>query len=107
MIGEMNHRLTIEEEVRTADGGGGFTSAWQSVAENPEVYAAITPVSGLEVLAFHQLGAVATHKIILRARDDLTPAHRLVKGDAVYDIISLQAPEPGSFLEILARRRVL
>ncbi len=103
MIGALKHRVTIEEPVRTSDGGGGFTEIWQSIADTPEVSASIVPVSGSEQLRFHQLGASVTHAIVIRYRNDITPAMRIVKGATVYDITAVtDRGGLGAYLEILA-----
>lgn len=108
MIGALTYRVTLQEAVRTPDGGGGFTEAWQNIAETPTVYAAIQPLSGGEAFRFRQLEAAATHRIIIRHRTDITSAHRLLHGTDIYDIVSvLDADEKREFLEIVAVYRPL
>lgn len=108
MIGKLKSRVTIEEAVRTPDGGGGFTESWQSIADSPEVYAAILPLSGSEQLRHHQLSSTVTHRIIIRQRGGITPAMRLVKGSVIYDIISVTERQgKESYLEILAAAKGL
>jgi len=111
MIGLLKNRVTIEEAVRTPDGGGGFAQSWQAIPQDPEVYAVILPLSGAEQLRHHQLQSTVTHSIIIRHRGDVTPAMRIVKGATVYDIISLtERPAQGqagqAYLEILAAVRI-
>jgi SPP1 family predicted phage head-tail adaptor len=106
MIGALKHRVALQQAVRSADGGGGFTETWQNLATAPEVYAAIVPLSGGEQLRFHQLEAAVTHRITIRYRTDITPAMRIVKDGTVYDIISaLDRNGEGIYLEILAAVR--
>lgn len=89
MIGDLKHRVTIEAPARTGDGGGGFAEDWQPLDDTPDVYAAIEQLSGSERLSLSQLGAVVTHRVKIRYRDDVTAKMRLVKGTAVYKIISV------------------
>lgn len=102
-ISALKHRLTIQERLRTPDGGGGFTTAWQDIAAEPEVFANIVQTSGGEILRDHQMTAGATFRITLRHRADITPAHRLVDGAAAYNIIALRDPDgTGAWLEVTA-----
>lgn len=103
MIGDLKYRITLQEPVRTPDGGGGFSEAWQDLAAAPEVYAAIRPLSGGETFRFRQLETVATHRILTRFRPDITPAHRILHGADVYDIVSAtDADGQQAFLDIVA-----
>lgn len=102
MIGGLKHRVTIQHAARAADGGGGFAETWQNLDDAPIVYAAIEQLSGGEKLRLAQLGAAITHRLTIRYRDDLTTAMRIVKGDAVYKIISLQDRDGTSvYMELL------
>ena len=106
MIGDLKHRLTLQEPVRVADGAGGFTETWQAVAGTPDVYAAVVPLSGAEQLRFHQLASSVTHKITMRYRSDVTPKHRLFSAGAVYDIFAvLDRDGEKNWLDILAEIR--
>lgn len=103
MINEMRHRTTVQRQVRTQDGGGGFTEVWQNLAAVPEVYAAIVPLSGSEQLRYHQLAAAVTHRITIRYRSDVTAAMRLTSGGKIYNITSVTDKDGrGTLLEIMA-----
>jgi SPP1 family predicted phage head-tail adaptor len=102
-ISELKHRLTIEEPVRTPDGGGGFTTIWQPIAVEPEVFASVIRISGHETLRDQQLAADATCRITLRYRADITAAHRLTEAETVYNITSLRDSDgSGEWLEMTA-----
>jgi len=103
MIGALNKRITVQELIKTPDGGGGFSQVWQSVASNPNIYAMVKPVSSSEQLSFHKLENNITHRIIIRYRADLNTAMRIINGTAVYDIKSIINIEGrNEYLEILA-----
>ena len=103
MIGQLKHRVTVQESVRVPDSGGGFTHVWQAIGMAPNIYAAIMPLSGREILRFHQLETAVTHRITVRYRDDIRPAMRMLKGDIVYDIGTVTDKDGlGVYLEILA-----
>jgi SPP1 family predicted phage head-tail adaptor len=86
VIGGLRRRLTLQEEGRVADGGGGFTLVWQNVAANPTVWGRIVPLSGREVLQAGQLQTPVSHRILIRYRPDVTGAMRLVLGTRVFNI---------------------
>ncbi len=103
MIGSLNKRVTIQKALYSSDGGGGLASEWQSIATNPNVYAAISPLSGGEQLRFHQLENNISHRIIIRYRDDINTTMRLINGTITYDIKSIiNIGERCEYLEILA-----
>lgn len=82
-IGDLRRRVTIEEAVRTGDGGGGYTVAWQPVAE---VWAAIWPRLADESYTLDRVAGRATHDMWIRYRDGITPEMRVVSGTRVFDI---------------------
>jgi len=67
-IGDLRHRVTLESPARTADGMGGFATAWTTVAE---VFAAVWPVSATEQIEAAQSVMTVTHRIRLRYRSDV------------------------------------
>jgi SPP1 family predicted phage head-tail adaptor len=102
-IAGLKTRLTIQEALRTPDGGGGFTTVWQSIATEPVVFAQMVQVSGGESLRDQQVTAGATYRITLRHRSDITPSHRLFDGAMAYNITALRDPDgEGAWLEITA-----
>ena len=102
-IGDLKTRLTIQEPVRTPDGGGGFTTVWQNIATEPVVFAQVIQTSGGETLRGQQVTAGAAYRITLRHRDDITPAHRLLDGATAYNITALRDPDGShAWLDITA-----
>ncbi len=85
MIGARRHRIELQEEVKPADTGGGYTLSW---ATRATVSASIKPVSGSEQLRSAQLEARVTHKIETRYRRDvaLTAKWRVKFGTRVFNI---------------------
>jgi len=63
MTGRLRERVRIEREVRTADGGGGASLSWQTVAT---LWAAIEPLRGREQLEAMKLEASNLYKVTLR-----------------------------------------
>jgi len=103
MIGEMKHRISLQEAVLTPDGGGGFSTIWQDIAAVPDIYAAIVPLSGSEQLKYHQLEATVSHRITIRYRTDVSPAMRILHNDMAFQIISvIDRGGLNTYLDILA-----
>lgn len=102
-IGRLRHKMSLQQQSLTPDGGGGFTASWQEVAE---VYADIAALGGTESLDSGQLAAVTPCRITVLYREDITPAMRLALGNKTYDIVSVRDPDGGNaWLEIIARLR--
>lgn len=82
-IGDLRHRVVIERAVRTDDGAGGATRAWEPVAV---VYAAIWTRSNDENFALDRVAGRASHDVWMRYRADVTPEMRITFGARVFDI---------------------
>lgn len=103
-IGRMRHRITLQQEARTADTGGGATLGWDDVAT---LWAEITPVSGSEVRQADQLVGSITHRIHVRYMGTITTAMRFMMGTRVFNIRSIKnMDERGRMMDILAEEGV-
>jgi SPP1 family predicted phage head-tail adaptor len=85
-IGSLRDRLTLEQPVRTPDGGGGASIAWQPVAD---LWARVRPISGDERLAHDQVASRVTHHVWLRHRPGVAPAMRFRQGMRIYAIVAV------------------
>lgn len=74
-IGRMRHKVKIQKQTRTADGGG--TQA-VTFSDLDTVFASIEPKAGSERLFGDQLEERVTHVITIRFRRDVTFKNRLV-----------------------------
>jgi SPP1 family predicted phage head-tail adaptor len=84
-IGKLRHRLTLEQAMRTDDGGGGAEAGWEPVAE---LWAAVEAVSGTETVAADRISGQASYLITIRHREDLRPAMRFRRGAELFHILS-------------------
>lgn len=77
-IGKMRYRLQIQSATRTSDGGGGASLEWKKVAD---VFADIQPQNARESVfgRENEMREVATHKVFIRYRKDVTHKNRLVQ----------------------------
>lgn len=104
-IGQLRHRLTIEEAVKTDDEGGGATLVWNTV---DDLWGAVEALSGKESVEADRLSGRATYNVTIRYRDDLTPSMRFRRDSEIYEILSV-LDEDGRrrFLTCKCKRRDL
>ncbi len=95
-IGALRHRVQLEGSIRTADGGGGASVAWTSVAE---IWAAIEPITGAESVLGEGVAGRVTHEIVVRYRIGLEPSMRFRLGARIFEIKAV--------LDVDERRRML
>lgn len=99
-IGRMRRRLTIQQPVDADDDAGGSV---RSYAELATVFAAVEPVSSRRETDAGEDRAIATHRIVIRYRTDVTAQHRLVLGTRVFRILGIvDVAAEHRFLDILA-----
>ena len=107
----LKHRMTLQQEVTSADGAGGYVKSWADVAQ---LWAEITPISttgaangrmsGRELLLGGQLQPEISHRITLRFQEGVTPAMRLVYDGRIFNIRHVaNVQEQGEVLELLAQ----
>ena len=72
--GRMRHRGVLEAPALAADGSGGHTAAWQTVAD---VWVAIEPVSAAERVRADRLQHSISHRLAMRYRAGVTAGQRI------------------------------
>jgi head-tail adaptor len=77
-IGQLRHRITVENPTRAADGDGGFTESWAAASPSP-VWGRIEPAtpSKVERMAGNTIEGPISHLVTLRAHDGITLKTRL------------------------------
>lgn len=102
-IGQLRHRLEIQEKKSVKDEWGNQVSEWFTVAT---AWAAIEPIRGEEYWA---AGAQqeTIHRVTMRYVPGVTPKHRLLFGDRILEIEStLNLEERSRLLELLCKERL-
>ena len=84
-IGRLRHRLTLEASSRADDGGGGAVSTWEELAE---LWGAVEAAMGKEAVAADRVSGQVGYQIIIRYRDDVTPAMRFRRGTEAFHILA-------------------
>jgi SPP1 family predicted phage head-tail adaptor len=102
--GELNRRLVLEAPVETPDGAGGVTRSYTDVTT---LWAAIRPAGAEGDIVAAASGATVTHRILIRARSELTTRHRLREGSRIFRIVALRDQDgTRRFTEIAAEERI-
>jgi SPP1 family predicted phage head-tail adaptor len=103
-IGSLRERLLLEQPVRTPDGGGGASLAWETVAE---LWAHVRPISGDERLRHDQLSGHLTHEVWIRFRAGVVPAMRFRQGARIYEVVAVLEAGHRAHLKCLCEERSL
>jgi SPP1 family predicted phage head-tail adaptor len=100
----LRHKVTLEQKVQTADGAGGFTTAWEQVAI---LWASIDRMRASESYNSGQLRTASSHVFRARYTSSITTDMRLVFGERIFNIRSINNPgEKNNMLEIYAEEGV-
>ncbi len=103
-IGALRRRLTLQRPVRADDGGGGAAVTWETVAE---VWAALSPLTGVEALDADRLAGRVSHEIWIRWRADVLPEMRFALGSRLFDIrAAFDTDERRRWLRCLALEKI-
>lgn len=101
--GRMNERvgLLAPTEVRSPSGEASisFTTA-------ATVWASVTGMSSRDILQAQQADVIATHRIFIRYRSDVTYEYRLSWRGKTLEVASIADRENRTMIEILAREKV-
>jgi SPP1 family predicted phage head-tail adaptor len=103
-IASLRERLTLEQPVRTPDGGGGASVVWEPVTD---VWAHVRPISGEERLSHDQLAGRLTHAVWMRRRPGVLPAMRFRQGARIYEIVAVLEAGHHARLKCLCEERSL
>lgn len=92
--GRLRHRITIERPDRQRDPlTGEWIAVWTPVWES--VPAAIEPLSAREFIAAQAVQSEVTARIVIRYREGVTAAMRIVHNGQIYNIHGV-LPDPDS-----------
>jgi len=100
--GDLKYRLVLEAPVESADGAGGVTRSYSPVAT---LWASLIPVADRAEVAAAGLGAIVTHRIVIRVGPEVTTRHRFRLGTRIFRILAVREQDDGNFLAIHAEER--
>lgn len=101
-IGSLRERITIQTPTKATSPSGERTLSWTNTATG--VPARITGLSSRDLLQAQQANVVATHRIRIRFRDDITPSSRIVWRSRNLEVSGIPTPdEHRTYLDILVK----
>ena len=91
-VGELDQRITFQERLSVPDGMGGSSFTWQNIAAFPESWAHVRPKSGREVTEYDRVNAEVGYLLVVRYRDDISPAYRVLWDGVSFNIKAIKQP---------------
>jgi SPP1 family predicted phage head-tail adaptor len=100
-IGKMRERVTIKSPTEVRSRSGETMLNWDTTLAT--VWASVEGLSSRDILQAQQANVVATHRIRIRHRDDVTHTHRIIWRNRTMEIASVTDRMGRETLELLAR----
>ena len=91
-IGALRHVVDIQAKTRIADGQGGFTASWGTVAGSA-TRAMITAAPGSEKWGFMRQSSGNTLKMVTRHFDGASAAQRVICNGKEYAVLGVIDPD--------------
>lgn len=96
----MKERVTVQTPAESRSPSGETTLSWTTLAT---LWASVDGLSSRDILQAQQSNVLASHKIRIRYRSDVTHVCRIVWRNRAMEIASVVPREDMTVLEILAR----
>lgn len=100
-IGKMRERVTIKAPTEVRSRSGETTLNWDTTVAT--VWASVEGLSSRDIIQAQQANVVASHRVRIRHRTDVTHEHRVVWRGVTMEIASVTDRMDRAVLEILAR----
>jgi SPP1 family predicted phage head-tail adaptor len=101
IIGSMRDRVTIKSQTEARSPSGETTFNWDTTVAT--VWASVNGLSSRDILQAQQANVIATHRIRIRYRADVTHLNRLIWRGRTMEIAAVVERDNRTALEILAR----
>lgn len=101
IIGQMRERVSIKSQTEVRSPSGETTFSWDTTVAT--VWASVNGLSSRDILQAQQANVIATHRIRIRYRVDVTHTNRLVWRGRTMEIAAVVERDNRTALEILAR----
>lgn len=100
-IGRMKERVTIKSPTTNRSRSGETTLSFDTSLAT--VWAAVDGLSSRDIMQAQQANVIATHKIRIRYRDDVSHTHRIVWRGRTMEVASVTERMDRRVLELLVR----
>jgi SPP1 family predicted phage head-tail adaptor len=100
---EFRHRVSIQSEVKTADGEGGFTYAWATLST---VWAAVNPLKAAQQFDFRSVGVDATHLIKVRGTVQLQEKNRILFNGRTFEVLTAEDLQERGIVKLITCKEV-
>lgn len=100
-IGKMTERVAFRAPVERRGLSGEATLNWDTITAT--VWAEVGGLSARDIMQAQQSNVIATHRIRVRYRDDITHLHRVEWRGKIMEVASVADRGHREYLEILAR----
>ncbi len=90
MIGELQHRVTLQSPVETPDEGGGRTLTWTDTAT---VWARIESSAGKQLVRASELETQTNYRLTIRFRSGVSAAMRVLWNGKTIALTSVYDPD--------------
>lgn len=85
-IGRMRERVTLQSRSTTRDAAGGKTAGWNDLGTDPEVWADVRYISGVEAIKADAMTSMKRASIRIRFRSDVDETMRVVHRGVALEI---------------------
>ena len=102
-IGELRHRITIQEKTVVPDGEGGFVDEW---IDKKKVWAKVTVVQARQQYEFNSVGVEATHRVEVRGNVKVDEKQRIKFKDRILEIKTIEDIEERGIRKVITCREM-
>lgn len=88
--GTLRHRVVLQRLTETRGPTGDLVKTW---ADQPEIWAAVEPLSGREYWQAQQVAAETTIRVRIRYSSGVVPTMRVKYGTRTFEVLSIIDPE--------------
>lgn len=100
-LGTLRERVTIQQESRAADGGGGAALTWAAITGGTDIAARVEPLSGRESLHAMAMEAQVSHRVTIRYLAGIVAGMRVLYGSRALNIrAAINIDERDRFIEL-------
>ena len=100
-VGKLRERVTIQNPTEAYSPSGETTITWEAVAT--DIYASVEGMTSRDIVQAQQANVIASHKIRIRFRDDVTIRSRVIWRGRTMEVASITERGVRELIEILAK----